>query len=99
MPSLAGKRQEILVTAISTSDTGKPTAKDATIKVAVNYLSYIGAEKAILFGKALIIDLFKFFRELKSDGYLKNLVGCHIFRLEKSRLRLKKSLTHQLFSK
>ena len=50
------------MTTVSTSDTGKSVMEDATIKVAVNYLSYIGAEKAILFGKALIIDLFKFFK-------------------------------------
>ena len=49
------------MTTVIASDSGKSIVEDATIKVAVNYLSYIGAEKAILPGKALIIDLFKSF--------------------------------------
>jgi hypothetical protein len=35
---------------------------DAAIEVAVNNLSHIGPEKAILLGKALIIDLFQRFK-------------------------------------
>jgi len=33
--------------------------EDATVKIAINDLSHIGPEKAILLGKTLIIDLFK----------------------------------------
>ena len=38
--------------------------EDATIKIAVNNLSHLGAEKSILPGKALIIDLFKSGRQV-----------------------------------
>jgi hypothetical protein len=62
MASLTGECQEILVTAIPAFDTGKAIMKDPTIKIAVNDLSHIGPEKAILLGKTLIIDLFKFFK-------------------------------------
>jgi hypothetical protein len=44
---------------VSTSDTGKSVMEDATIKVAVYYLSYIGPKKTVLLGKTLIIDLLK----------------------------------------
>lgn len=50
------------MTTVTASHSSKAVVEDATIKVAVNYLSYIWAEKAIQTGKALIIDLFKFFK-------------------------------------
>jgi len=36
--------------------------EDATVKIAINDLSHIGPEKAILLGKALIVDLFQGFK-------------------------------------
>lgn len=59
---IARQCQEILVTAISTSDTGKPIAKDTTIKVPVDHPSYIGPEEAVLPGKTFIIDLLQRFK-------------------------------------
>jgi len=38
-------------------NTGKAVMEDATIEVAIDNLSDIGPKKAILLGKALIIDL------------------------------------------
>ena len=38
-------------------NTGKAVMEDAAIKIAINDLSHIGPKKAILLGKALIIDL------------------------------------------
>ena len=48
--------------AILAFNPSKAIMEDATIKIAVNDLSHIGPEKAILLGKTLIIDLFKFFK-------------------------------------
>ena len=36
--------------------------QDAAIKIAVNHLSDVGPEKAILFGKAIIVNLFQRFK-------------------------------------
>jgi len=36
--------------------------EDATVKIAINDFSHIGPEKAILLGKALIVDLFQRFK-------------------------------------
>ncbi len=44
---------------ILTFDTGKAIMQDAAIKIAINDLSDIGPKKAILLGKAFIIDLLK----------------------------------------
>ena len=38
--------------------------EDATVKIATNDLSHIGPEKAILLGKALIVDLFQRFKNV-----------------------------------
>ena len=38
-------------------NTGKAVMEDGTIKIAINDLSDIGPKKAILLGKAFIIDL------------------------------------------
>ena len=43
-------------------NTGKAIMEDATVKIAINDLSHIGSEKAILLGKALIVDLFQRFK-------------------------------------
>ncbi len=43
--------------AIATPDTCKAIVQDAAIKIAINNLFHIGPKKAILLGKALIIDL------------------------------------------
>ena len=45
--------------AFSTFDPCETVMQDAAVQVTVDDLFYIGPEKAILFGKALIIDLFK----------------------------------------
>jgi len=45
--------------AILASDPGKSIMGVTTIKIAVNNLSHIRPEKAILLLKALVIDLFK----------------------------------------
>ena len=45
--------------AILAFNPSKAVVEDATIKVAVNYLSYIGPKKTVLLGKTLIIDLLK----------------------------------------
>lgn len=47
--------------AIFAFNTGKAIMEDATVKIAINDLSHIGPEKAILLGKALIVDLFQRF--------------------------------------
>ena len=43
----------------STFNPCKAIVQDAAIKIAVNDLSHIGPEKAILLGKTLVIDLLK----------------------------------------
>ena len=48
--------------AIFAFNTGKAIMEDATVKIAINDLSHIGPEKAILLGKALIVDLFQRFK-------------------------------------
>ena len=48
--------------AIFAFNTGKAIMEDATVKIAINDLSHIGPEKAILLGKALILDLFQRFK-------------------------------------
>ena len=59
MSSFARKSEEIFVTTLSTPDSRKAIMEDATVKIAINDLSHIGPEKAILLCKALSIDLFQ----------------------------------------
>ncbi|MFH1930348.1 MAG: hypothetical protein ABIN18_02015 [Pseudomonadota bacterium] len=54
MSSFARKSEEIFVTTLSTPDSRKAIMEDATVKIAINDLSHIGPEKAILLCKALI---------------------------------------------
>ena len=62
MAAFAWKSQQNFVTAVSTPDACKAIMKDAAIEVAINHLSHIGPEKAILLGKALIVELFQRFK-------------------------------------
>ena len=48
--------------AIFAFNTGKAIMDDATVKIAISDLPHIGPEKAILLGKALIVDLFPRFK-------------------------------------
>ena len=48
--------------AVSTPDMCKTVVQDSAIQIAVNHLLHIRPEKTIMLGKALIIDLFKFFK-------------------------------------
>jgi hypothetical protein len=59
VPTLARKCQKILMAAVSTFHTSKAIVQDTAIKIAINHLSHIRPEKAILSFKALFIDLFK----------------------------------------
>jgi hypothetical protein len=59
VPTLARKCQKILKAAVSTFDTSKAIVQDTAIKIAIDHLSHIRSEKAILPFKALFIDLFK----------------------------------------
>jgi len=47
---------------VLTFDTGKAVVQDAAIKIAVNDLPHVGPKKAILFGKAIIVNLFQRFK-------------------------------------
>ncbi len=62
MPSLTRESKQVLVATIVTPDTCKAVMQDTAIKVAINHLPHIGSEKAILLGKAFIIDLFQRFK-------------------------------------
>lgn len=57
VPAFAGKRQEILVTAVLTSDPGKSVMEDTAVEISINDVLHIGTEKAVLFFKPLFIDL------------------------------------------
>ena len=46
---------------ISASDSRKSIMEDATVKIAINHLPHIRAEKTVLFCKPLVIDLLKRF--------------------------------------
>jgi hypothetical protein len=48
--------------AIFASNPGEAVMEDAAIKIAVDHLLHIGAEEAVLGGKALVIDLLKFLK-------------------------------------
>lgn len=56
-PSLTRECKQIFMTTITTPDTCKAMMQDTAIKISINDLSYIGAKKTILLGKALIVDL------------------------------------------
>ena len=62
MPSFARKCQQIFVAAVSAFHSGKAIMKDATGKEAVDHMSHIGPEKAMLLGIPLITDLFQVFK-------------------------------------
>jgi hypothetical protein len=47
---------------VFTSDTGKSIVRNSTVKIAVNHLSQISPEKAMLSFKALLIELFECFK-------------------------------------
>ena len=62
MPSLAGKCQKILVTAVCAFDMGKSVVEVATVKILLNDVSDVRPKKAILALKPFVIDLFKCFK-------------------------------------
>jgi len=47
------------VTTLSTPDPCKSVVQDSTIEITIDHLFHIGAEKAILFGKMIVINLLK----------------------------------------
>jgi len=49
--------------------------QDATIEVAVNYLPHIRPKKTVLLGKALVIDLFKFFKVILNALIILRILG------------------------
>ena len=49
------------MTAFSTLDPCEAVMQDAAVQVSIDDLLYVGSQKSILFGKAIIIDPFKFF--------------------------------------
>jgi hypothetical protein len=59
VPALARKCQKILMAAVSTFHTSKAIVQDTAIKIAINHLSHIRPEKAILSFKLFLIDLLK----------------------------------------
>jgi len=59
MAAFARECQQIFMAAVRTFDPGETMVQITTIKVAVDNLFGIGAEKAILPAEALIVDLFK----------------------------------------
>ena len=59
VPSFARECEQEFVAAFATFDTCKTIMKDAAIKIAVYNVFHIGAEKAILLGELIIIDLFE----------------------------------------
>ena len=58
----ARKCQKILTPAVSRFHTSKAIVQDTAIKIAIDHLSHIRSEKAILPFKALFIDLLKCFK-------------------------------------
>ena len=59
MSAFASKGQEIFVSAILAPDPGESVMEDATVEIAIDDLLYIRAEKAILPGKEVVINLLK----------------------------------------
>jgi hypothetical protein len=59
MSALAGEGQKIFKAALPTPDTGKAVMQNAAIKIAINDLSHIGTEKAILPGEVIIVNRIK----------------------------------------
>jgi hypothetical protein len=47
------------VAAVFASDTGEAVVQDASIEITVNHPFDMGTKKTILFGKTVVIDLFK----------------------------------------
>ncbi|MFO7740096.1 MAG: hypothetical protein R6V46_16575 [Desulfatiglandaceae bacterium] len=62
MAAFAGKLQQIFVAALPTLDPCKAIMENATVQVLVDNLLYVGPQKPVLFGKAIIIDLLKFLK-------------------------------------
>ena len=77
--------------AFTTPDTGKATAKDAAIKVAIDNLPHIGPMKSILLGKKVIINLLKLFKMV-----LNTLIVLRVLRL--SRAIYRRDVGHGLIS-
>jgi hypothetical protein len=62
MAAFARKSQKVFMAAIPAFHPGKAVVQDAAVKKAVNHLSHVGPEKAVLFGKAIIVNLFQRFK-------------------------------------
>ena len=65
--------------AFPTFDPCKTVVQDAAVKIPINDLLHIGPQKSILFGKAIIIDPFKFF-----EMVFNTLIILRILRLARS---------------
>jgi len=72
-------------------NTCKTIMEDPVVKITINDLSHVGSEKAILLGKALVIDLFKHFKMIFNTLILRG-------RLRFSRPINGASVEHGLFS-
>ena len=57
MAALAGKSQQIFVTAVSTFDPCKAIMEDASVQETVNHLFHIGPEKAVPGCEPIVIGL------------------------------------------
>ena len=62
MPALAGKRQQIFMTAVFAAHTGKTIMEITAIQITQDYLTDIRAKKSILSVKSVFIYLLKCFK-------------------------------------
>jgi len=74
VPTLTRKCQKILMAAVSTFHTSKAIVQDTAIKIAIDNLSHIRPEKAILSFKALFIDLFKCFKMVFNTAIIRGIL-------------------------
>jgi hypothetical protein len=62
MATLAGKSQQIFVTAVITFDTGKAIVRIATVEIAIDHLLNIWPPESVLPGEMLVINPDKGFK-------------------------------------
>ena len=62
MAALAGKCQQLLMSAVGAPDAGKPLAQVAAVKIAVDDILHKWAEESVLSTEALVIDVFERFK-------------------------------------
>jgi hypothetical protein len=72
--AFARKGQKIFMAAIGASDTGKAVVEVAAVQIPIDHLPKVGPKEAVLFFKALLVDLLKRLKVVSNTLIIRRIV-------------------------